>query len=431
MSSGRTPAALAFYERSLAALGPFARLALRQRAASGREDAARLPERRGVATLARPDGPLVWLHVDDPERLQALLPLVERIAGRGFWALVTTGPAPSSELALDRLPDGVIHQFAPLDVPACVDRFLAHWRPGLALIAGGPSRPNLVARARARGAPAVLIDGGADDRAVLRWRRARRTLAALLGRFDLRLARSTGDAARLQALAAAPSVNVGDLRLDGDPPSADPAQMAALSAAVRGRPVMLAAALQPGEETALARAHVIARSHSPELVTIVAPRRHGQAADAAQAAELFGVVAARADRGQPLARDVEFFIADGPDELGAFYRLAHVAFAGGSLTKQCCVNPAAAAKLGAPLLHGPLTEGFADAFDALDRAEGAGVIRDADALGAEAARLLADPGARAAMARAASLTCAALGGAVDRTLAAIEPYLIQLRLGTA
>jgi hypothetical protein len=35
------------------------------------------------------------------------------------------------------------------------------------------------------------------------------------------------------------------------------------------------------------------------------------------------------------------------------------------------------------------------------------------------------------MARAASLTCAALGGAVDRTLAAIEPYLIQLRLGTA
>ena len=37
-------------------------LLLRQRAARGKEDRARLNERLGIAGMARPDGKLVWVH---------------------------------------------------------------------------------------------------------------------------------------------------------------------------------------------------------------------------------------------------------------------------------------------------------------------------------------------------------------------------------
>jgi 3-deoxy-D-manno-octulosonic-acid transferase len=41
---------------------------------------------------------------------------------------------------------------------------------------------------------------------------------------------------------------------------------------------------------------------------------------------------------------------------------------------------------------------------------------------------LADPAARQAAAEAATATIKKLGGALDRTWAALDPYLIQLRL---
>ena len=40
--------------------GPLVLFSLRRRAASGREDASRLGERRGIASLQRPDGQLNW-----------------------------------------------------------------------------------------------------------------------------------------------------------------------------------------------------------------------------------------------------------------------------------------------------------------------------------------------------------------------------------
>ena len=41
---------------------PLIRLYLKRRIRRGREDAARINERFGIASLARPDGNLVWLH---------------------------------------------------------------------------------------------------------------------------------------------------------------------------------------------------------------------------------------------------------------------------------------------------------------------------------------------------------------------------------
>ena len=53
---------------------------------------------------------------------------------------------------------------------------------------------------------------------------------------------------------------------------------------------------------------------------------------------------------------------------------------------------------------------------------------DEEALTARLAAWLADPAARDAVAKAAAETMEQLGGALERTLAALDPYLMQLRL---
>ena len=58
--------------------------------------------------------------------------------------LVTSGTVTSAQLAEQRLPPGVIHQFVPLDAPRFVARFLDHWQPDLALFAESDLWPNLI-----------------------------------------------------------------------------------------------------------------------------------------------------------------------------------------------------------------------------------------------------------------------------------------------
>ena len=124
---------LAAYRLAGRVAAPVIPLFVRRRAARGKEDGARIAERYGIASRPRPAGPLVWVHAASVGELMSVLPLIERIAARDVHVLVTTGTVTSSEVAAQRLPAGSFHQFAPLDVPRYVRRFLDHWKPNLAL----------------------------------------------------------------------------------------------------------------------------------------------------------------------------------------------------------------------------------------------------------------------------------------------------------
>ena len=64
----------------MAALSPFARIALNSRAQRGKEDPGRLGERLGHAAKSRPAGPLAWLHGASMGEGLSLLPLAAHIA---------------------------------------------------------------------------------------------------------------------------------------------------------------------------------------------------------------------------------------------------------------------------------------------------------------------------------------------------------------
>src|SRR6185436_3175700 len=102
----------------------------------------------------------------------------------GFAVLVTSGTTTSAELSQQRLPQGAVHQFVPLDVPKFVDRFLDHWRPDLALFVESDLWPNLVLASAARAVPLVLLNGRLSQRSFARWRRIPQTIGALLKRLD-------------------------------------------------------------------------------------------------------------------------------------------------------------------------------------------------------------------------------------------------------
>lgn len=422
------PVTLRLYRGLSGAAGVLAPAWLSYRVSKGKEDPARLAERRGHASAGRPRGPLVWVHGASVGEVNAVLPLIDRLGAAGFDILLTSGTVTSSRVAARHAPPGVIHQFAPLDAPGFVRRFLDHWSPDLVLLAESELWPNLISELGERGTPLVLVNGRLSPRSSARWQRLPRSARALLSCVDLCLAQSEEDARRFAALGLSRVEVAGNLKFDVPAPAADPGALAEMTRATEGRPLLLAASTHPGEDELVIAAHRVLAADLPGLLTIIVPR-HPERGPAIQAlAEAASLGAARRGLGQlPEAADA-IYVADTLGELGLFYRLAPVVFVGGSLVRHGGQNPIEPAKLGCAILHGPHVWNFAAVYQRLDAGHGALPVADAAALAAGARALLADPVERGHVTAAARATVDDLGGALERTLAALSPYLAQIRL---
>ncbi len=422
------PLTLHAYRLLTGAATPLVPALISHRLKHGKEHPSRLGERYGESKIARPAGPLVWVHGASVGELMSVIPLIERIREKEFGVLCTSGTVTSANLAEQRMPKGVIHQFVTVDTPRFVRRFLDHWRPDLALFVESDLWPNLIMASARRGLPLILVNGRLSERSFDRWRRVPGTIAALLRCFDLCLAQSAGDAERIRELGAPHVTMTGNLKLDVPEPPAEPGSLMALEAAVGERTVIAGASTHAGEETMLIEAHRRLRGSFARLLTIVAPRHPDRGPGILEIAHAAGLEARLRSRGELPGPDTDIYIADTLGELGLIYRLAPIVFVGGSLASHGGQNPIEPIKLGAAILHGPNVWNFAEIYDALDKSHGAEQVTDAGKLAVRLGALLKDAPARAAVVKAGRETVATLGGAFDRTLAALDPYLMQLHL---
>jgi 3-deoxy-D-manno-octulosonic-acid transferase len=422
------PITLRVYQKLSSVVVPLAPALIKRRLKQGKEDPARIGERRGMSRDIRPQGPLVWIHGASVGEVLAAAALIEKLHALNMRILVTSGTVTSAAIVAKRFPADVIHQYVPYDSPRYVARFLDHWRPSLALFIESDLWPNLILSSAARRIPMVLINGRMSHRSFPRWRKVAGTISALLGRFDICLAQSRVDAERFTALGSRNVITTGNLKLDVQAPPADPAKLDRLMTVTRGRPIIVAASTHPGEEDILLETHRRLAGYFPSLLSVIVPRHPARGDAIARAIAASGLHVALRSREELPTATTDIYVADTMGELGLFYRLAPIVFMGGSLVERGGQNPVEAVKLGASIVHGPHVFNFTDVYEALDSAGGARRADTPEALVKQLGQLLADPAALELSAAASERVVKQLGGALDRTLVALEPYLLQLRL---
>jgi 3-deoxy-D-manno-octulosonic-acid transferase len=419
---------LRFYRSLSQAAAPLAPALIKQRVKQGKEDPARIGERRGLSHDTRPSGPVVWIHGASVGEVLAAASLIERLRALNLRILLTSGTVTSAAIVARRFPPDIIHQYVPYDSPRFVGRFLDHWRPSLALFIESDLWPNLILASAARRLPMVLINGRMSPRSFPRWRRVSGTISALLDKFDICLAQSNTDAERFTALGSRNVVTTGNLKFDVPAPPADPLKLERLLAMTRGRSVILAASTHPGEDEILCEVHRTLSGFFPSLLTVIVPRHPDRGPGIARMIAASGLQPSLRSLDDLPSAATDIYVADTLGELGLFYRLAPIVFMGGSLVEHGGQNPIEAIKLDASIVHGPHVYNFGELYAALDSAGGARRADTREALVKQLGQLLADPAAGTALNAAASRVVDELGGALEKTLAALEPYLLQLRL---
>jgi 3-deoxy-D-manno-octulosonic-acid transferase len=404
---------------------PAAPLVLRMRARKGKEDPSRRRERLGYASIARPVGPLVWIHAASVGETNAVLPLLPALRERrpDLRFLLTTGTVTSAEIAARRLAPQDIHQYAPLDFADHVRRFLDHWQPDLGVFTESEIWPNLILESSARDIPLALINARMSDRSIQRWRRSGGISEPLFSRFDVVLAQNTRLARHFSDLGARRASSAGNLKIDAPPPPVDSGEARRLSGALGDRPHLIAASTHEGEDEMVAAAHHVLASSISGFCTIIAPRHPERGAKIADLLKSRGLSVARRSQSELPSPETNVYIADTIGELGTLYSVSNIAFIGGSLVNHGGQNPIEAVRHGNVVMTGPYCGNFHDAYRALLQHNGAFMVRSGEELGRVALHLLSNAIELKRMRAGATEALETLSGALQRTVEGLLPLL--------
>jgi 3-deoxy-D-manno-octulosonic-acid transferase len=98
---------LRVYRKLSSAVVPLAPALIKRRLKQGKEDPARVGERRGVSNDVRPHGPLVWIHGASVGEVLAAAALIERLRALDIRILLTSGTVTSAAIVAKRFPAAI------------------------------------------------------------------------------------------------------------------------------------------------------------------------------------------------------------------------------------------------------------------------------------------------------------------------------------
>ena len=315
--------------------------------------------------------PRIWLHGASAGDLLSLQPMMRELKERvpGCCLVVTTITNSGLEMARAKIREADVVVYAPYDLPGATRRAMATLRPDLLVLEYTEIWPNLIRAARKAGVRIALTNGRFAPEKLSRYRTFFRVVGKPLRSITLFLMRSDEEAERALQLGAPPDRVwvTGNTKFDAlvlDRPRGDDEALRAALALDPGRPVFIAGSTHDGEEELLVEVYRKLTADFPGLQMVVAPRYVERAGKIVSIAQEAGLTARLRSAGAP-GGPAQVVVLDTIGELAAAYRLATLAFVGGSFVRRGGQNVLEPAGQGKPVLFGPHMQSFKDSVQVL------------------------------------------------------------------
>ncbi len=357
----------------------------------GREDPRRYRERYGIASHPQNTMPVIWFHAASVGEVISIFPILREISKsypKHIILLTTTTRSSADYIARAEKPTNLIHQYAPLDHPLYVRRFIRQWRPKAGFFIESEIWPNLIATAHHHGVSLGLINARLSPRSFVRWQKWSAGARQIIGTFDHIFPQDKDTADRFTKLGIGPVQMLGNIKRDAPDLAYDAAQFKALQKLIAGRPVWLAASTHEDEEAVAMRAHHALKTRFPNLLTVIVPRHPDRVGGLMNHSELHGAPSCLFTQSDTLTAETEFLFGDTIGDMGLFYRLAPICFIGGTLIPHGGQNPLEPARLSCAIMHGPSIANFREIFADLGDAV---IAVSRETLASRLAELLSDP----------------------------------------
>lgn len=432
-SAWQQATAQALYDAAVWLVQPLLRRKLRRRGAAEPGYLHAVPERFGryAAAPARPQpggqAPLVWIHAVSlgETRAAAILLGALRAQWPGMRLLLTNGTATGRAAGARLLQAGDAQVWQPWDTRGATRRFIARYRPDVAVLMETEIWPNLVRASHDAGVPLVLANARLSDKSMQGALRVRWLMRPAYARLQAALAQTEADAVRLRRAGAPVAGVFGNVKFDA---AVDPGlvQLGQRWRAQGQRPVVMLASSREGEEAAFldaVQALMQGAGPSQQPQWMIVPRHPQRFEAVAALVQARGLSLSRRSQWQHGPEPADVWLGDSLGEMTAYYALATAALLGGSFEPLGGQNMIEAAACGCPVVMGPHTFNFDEAAAQALRFDAARRVTSMEEGVQAALDLVANPALHEVMARASRIFARKYRGAAARMARAIAEHL--------
>ena len=387
-------------------------------------------ELRNQLRTARSLEKTVWFHFTSVGEFEQAKPLIEAIYAE--TRIVLTFFSPSVAPSAQSYPYADAAVYLPLDTPRNAERLIQLIEPTLIVFSKFDIWPNLVWKASKRGIPIVVVAGTLHAESKRLSRFAKPFFRSVHRHIRVHCAISEADAARFQALCSSGHeiVVTGDTRYEQvyrRAVSVEPDAEFFSGQKTLKRPILIAGSTYTEDERVLLPAYQLLRKNTPDnyphLILVPhepTPERIKEIRGHLKREQLVHLCFSELMSEVDLSA-VDVLIVDTVGLLAKLYRLADIAFVGGSFRGSVhnVMEPAAMAK---PVIFGPTVQNAHEASLLVDRG-GAKLVQTAQELADAITMWLDDADARTTAGDVGKQLIAENLGAVARTLAYLQAFV--------
>ena len=371
-------------------LSPLYFLRLFWRGLSNKDYLYRWNERLGF-TNSGPSGdyPVIWVHAVSVGEVNASIPLLRALISdfpNSEYIVTTTTPT-GSAILLDKMGSKVRHQYMPVDLPLCLDKFLDTWNPRALIILETEIWPNLIMHCKNRGIFTALVNARLSEKSKNKYSQSfvKPLVASTIEGIDLILAQFQSDLLRFKELSKGINIALcGNLKFDQDVPEEIDSIVSTIKTdwSIEGkqRPVLIAASTHESEESIILEAFDGIKDVLHDALLILVPRHPERFKKILNLIKEEGFAVVQRSKRQDVTKDTQVLLGDTMGELDFLYSVADVAFVGGSLVDHGGQNLLEPAAIGLPITSGPSLRNFQEVASELEDAGGLTIVNSSNEL---------------------------------------------------
>jgi 3-deoxy-D-manno-octulosonic-acid transferase len=361
---------------------------LAKRLKAGKESSERMNEKLGFYKLRRSKGRLIWFHVASVGELNSIIQLVKSLEA-DYNVLITTITLNASKVFEKAEFKNTIHQFAPLDTPQIVKKFLGHWNPDVGVFIDSELWPNLL-NASSKRFKVINLNARLSDRSAKKWGCIKGLASYVYGKFFLVLPCSSDDMRKISAFVPKNKLQfIGNLKLATTTTQPPKAELSTFKKLLANKLLIVAASTHPGEEEVILDAFKLAKKQNKDAFLIIAPRNPSRGEEIKAICDAKSLLSSIRSKSPKFHSKDSVYIADTIGEMVLWYTLGDIAIVGGSFVPHGGHNIVEPAKLNNAIITGTHTHNFRDIIGYFLGGEAVIIANNGD-LGAELCKLVED-----------------------------------------
>ena len=403
------------------------------RGASNKDYLFRWNERLGLGKLIpSKNKKIIWIHAVSVGEVNASIPLLRKLMEQlpETEFLVTTTTPTGSGILLNKMGSRVKHQYIPVDLPICVDKFLDKWQPKMLIILETEIWPNLISNCKKRGIYTALVNARLSEKSKIKYARFKSLISPTVFELDLILAQYESDASRFKELADREVALCGNLKFDQDIPDEIESIVDDIrsqwSVNQKQRPVLIAASTHDTEEKIILEAFKCVKSKIDNPLLIIVPRHLERFKEVHDLLLKNKLSVSLRSKKQDVTKDTDVLLGDTMGELNFLYSLSDMAFVGGSLIDHGGQNLLEPASLSLPIISGPSLRNFQEIALELEEVGALKIIKDKEELSSYFLKLIKDDASRLSAGQSAYEVFINNRGSLDLIIKNLDLKLIEL-----